>query len=38
MKNPLAMQETTCNAGTLGLIPGSGEGNGNVDSPVDRGA
>ena len=24
VKNPPAMQETTCNAGVLGLIPGNG--------------
>ena len=33
VKNPPAMQETTCSAGDLGLIPGlersPGEGNGN---------
>ena len=33
VKNPLAMQETACNAGGVGLIPGwgrsPGEGNGN---------
>ena len=48
VKNPLANQETTCNAGNPGLIPGSrrspGEGNGNphqyswVGSPMDSGA
>jgi len=42
------MQETACNAGDLGLIPGSGrapaEGNGNtlqyscLENPLDRGA
>ena len=47
VKNPLARQETACNAGDLGLIPGSGrspgEGNGNplqyscLGNPVDRG-
>ena len=48
VKNPLAVQETACNAGDLGSIPGSGrspgEGNGNplqyscLENPKDRGA
>jgi len=29
VKNPPAMQETACNTGDTGLIPGSEEGNGN---------
>ena len=47
VKNSPTMQETTCNAGDLGLIPGSGrvpgEGNSNLlqysclGSPTDRG-
>ena len=47
VKNPLAIQETTCNAGDLSLIPGlgrsSGEGNGNSlqysypENSMDRG-
>jgi len=47
VKNPLAMQETACNAGDLGLIPGSGrspgEGNDNplqyscLGNPMERG-
>ena len=46
VKNPLAMQESTCNAGEQGSIPGSrrspGEGNGNplqyscLENPMDR--
>ena len=48
VKNPLAMQETTCSAGDPGSMPGSGrspgEGNGNplqyycLENPMDRGA
>ena len=48
VKNPLAMQKTTCSAGDMGLIPGSerapGEGNNNplqyshLENPTDRGA
>ena len=48
VKNPLAIQETTCNAGDLSLTPGlgrsSGEGNGNsfqyscLENSMDRGA
>ena len=47
-KNPPAKQETACNVGDTGLIPGSGkspgEGNGNplqysyLGNPTDRGA
>ena len=46
VKNPFAMQESTCNAGEQGSIPGSkrspGEGNGNplqyscLENPMDR--
>ena len=48
LKNPPKMQETTCSAGDLGLIPGPGrfpaEGNGNplqyscLEKSMDRGA
>ena len=48
VKNPAAMQESTCDAGDRGSIPGSGrspgEGNGNplqhscLENPMDRGA
>ena len=48
VKNPLAGQETACNAGNVNSIPGSerspGEGNGNplqyscLENPMDRGA
>jgi len=48
VKNPPAMQETACNAGDPGLIPGSGrspgKGNSNLlqypslGNPMDRGA
>ena len=48
VKNPPVMQETGCDAGDLGLIPGlgrsPGEGNGNplqyscLENPMDRGA
>ena len=47
VKNPPAIQETTCNAGDLGSIPGlgrsPGEGNGNplqyscLGNPMNRG-
>ena len=47
VKNPPAMQESACNAGDLGSIPGSGtapgEGNGStlqyscLKNPIDRG-
>ena len=48
VKNPRAMQETACNAGDVGSVPGwgrsPGEGNGNplqyscLGNPMDRGA
>ena len=48
VKNPSGMQESACNAGDLGSIPGSrrcpGEGNGDplqyscLKNPMDRGA
>ena len=48
LKNPPTIQETTCNRGIMGSIPGSGryprEGNGNplqyscLGNPMDRGA
>ena len=48
VKNPLAMQESACNAGDPGSTPGPrrfpGDGNGNplqyacLENPIDRGA